>query len=100
MSALSLRLPDDLDDALSREAELEAKSRSEVARKAIAEYLQQLEKARFMAELVAEAKVAYADAAVRQQALDTAEAAVDDGLDAIIEAERQAGIAPDERWWR
>jgi len=100
MSALSIRLPDDLDVALSREAELEAKSRSELARKAIAEYLQRLEKDRFMAKLTAEAKLAYADPKIFQESLEIAEVTVDSGLDAIIEAERKEGIDPGEKWWR
>lgn len=100
MNALSIRLPDDLDVALSREAQLEAKSRSEVARKAITEYLQRLEKARFMAKLTAEAKLAYGDAKIFEESLAIAEGTVDSGLDAIIEAERKAGIDPGEKWWR
>jgi metal-responsive CopG/Arc/MetJ family transcriptional regulator len=100
MSALSIRLPDELDADLSNAAQLEGKSRSEVARDAIAEYLARRAKERFMAALAGEMRMAYADAEVRREALDMANAAVGDGLDAIIEAERRAGIDPAEKWWR
>jgi len=100
MGALSLRLPDDLDTALSREAEVEARPRSEVARKAIAEYLQRLEKERFMTELVAAATELARDPAAQAEALEIAEATVDDGIGAIIDTERKSGIDPDEKWWR
>jgi len=100
MGALSLRLPDNIDAALTREAKLEERPRSEVVRLAIVEYLQRVEKERFMAQLAGEARLAYADPTIRQDALEIAEAGVDDGLDAIIAAEQQAGIDPDDKWWR
>jgi predicted transcriptional regulator len=100
MAALSLRLADDIDQRLAQEAEAEGKSRSEVARAAIVEYLERRERERFMAEMVAEMRQAYADPDVRREALEIAEDTVDDGLDAIIEEERAAGIDPDEKWWR
>ena len=100
MTALSLRLPDDLDALLGNEARLEGKSRSEVARQAIAEFLVRREKERFMAEMVHEVNQAYADPAIRAEALELAEAGVDDGLDALIAEERAAGIDPDAKWWR
>ncbi len=100
MAAISGRLPDALDMRLAQEAEIEGKARSEVAREAIAEYLARRERERFMAEMVAEARTAYADPEIRREALEIAEATVGDGLDAIIEAERAAGIDSAEKWWR
>lgn len=100
MRVLSIRLPDEIGTKLTNEARLEGKSRSEVVREAIAEYLAGRGKERFMAELAGEMRMAYADAEVRREALDIANTAVGDGLDAIIEAERHAGIDPADKWWR
>lgn len=100
MSAISLRLPDDFDARLEEEARLEGKTRSEIARQAIAEFLERREKERFMAELVEEARRAYADPAIRREALEIANDTVDDGLDQVIADERAAGIDPGEKWWR
>lgn len=55
MPALSLRLPDDLDQRLAEEARLEGVPRSDVARNAISDYLARRERERFMGELVAAA---------------------------------------------
>lgn len=100
MGALSLRLPDDFDTRLEDEARLEGKTRSEIARQAIAEFLERREKERFMAELVEEVRRAYADPAIRREALEIANDTVDDGLDQVIADERAAGIDPGEKWWR
>lgn len=100
MTAISLRLPDHIEAQLKEEARIEGKSQSEIARIAIVEYLQRREKERFMAELVAEMRIAYSNPDIRREALEMAEDLVDDGLDAVIAAERAAGIDPDEKWWR
>lgn len=100
MSALSLRLPDDFDTRLEQEARLAGKTRSEIARQAIAEFLERREKERFMAEMVAAAQALAADPAARREALEMANDLVDEGLDAIIASEIAAGIDPDEKWWR
>ncbi len=100
MTAISLRLPDDIEANLKAEAQLEGKTQSEIARQAITEYLARREKERFMAEMVAEMRSAYANPNIRREALEIAEDLVDDGLDAIIADERAAGIDPDEKWWR
>lgn len=100
MRALSLRLPDDFDPRLEEEARLAGKTRSQIARQAITEFLERREKERFMAELVDEARRAYADPAIREEALEIANDTVDDGLDQVIADERAAGIDPGEKWWR
>lgn len=100
MGAISLRLPEPVEARLSAEAESAGKSRSEVAREAIVEYLERRERERLMAELADELRQGYSDPELRREALDLAEAEADDGIEAIIEAERAAGIDPDERWWR
>ncbi|MDO9047909.1 MAG: ribbon-helix-helix protein, CopG family [Methylobacter sp.] len=100
MTAISLRLPDNIEAILKAEAQLEGKTQSEIARVAITEYLARREKERFMAEMVAEMHAAYSNPEIRREALEIAEDLVDDGLDAIIASERAAGIDPDEKWWR
>jgi len=100
MGAMSLRLPDDLDEWLDREAKLEQIPRSEVARLAIAEYLAKKEKERFMEELVAAAKALAADPEARAEALALAEEGLEGWLDNLEAEERAAGIDPDEKWWR
>jgi predicted DNA-binding protein len=100
MTAISLRLPDEIEVRLTQEAGLEGRPRSEIARAAIVEYLERREKERFMAELVAAAQAMSADPAARREALEIANEVPDDGLDAIIAAEIAAGIDPDEKWWR
>jgi predicted transcriptional regulator len=52
MTAISLRLPDEIEVRLAQQASLEGRSRSEIARAAIVEYLDRREKERFMTELV------------------------------------------------
>lgn len=101
MSAISIRLSNDIETSLKAEAQLEGKSQSEIARLAITEYLTRRERERFMAEMVAEVRVAYADPEIRRESLEIAEAfnAADDSLDRIIAEERAAGIDPDEKWW-
>lgn len=79
---------------------MEGRPRSEIARAAIVEYLERREKERFMAEMVEEARRAYADPAIRKEALEIANDTVDDGLDQVIADERAVGIDPGEKWWR
>ena len=69
MPSLSLRLSDELDQRLEEEVHREGVPRSEVARQAISDYLVRRERERFMNELVAEARAAYANEAIRSEAL-------------------------------
>jgi predicted transcriptional regulator len=73
MAVVSLRLPDDLDERLAREAGQANAPRAEVLRRAIVEYLDRRERERVVAALVAEARAGYADPAVRREALAVAE---------------------------
>lgn len=76
MSGFSLRLPDDLESRLDDEAQREGLARSEVARTAIAEYLDRRERERYMAAFVSEARIAYANPRVRRDSLAMAEDAL------------------------
>lgn len=93
MSAISVRLPDETESRLSREAQLGQRPRSELVREAIEQYLERREHERFMQTLVEEARTAYRIDAVCRESRDL--------LDA---AEQDAGAAPDEddaqRWCR
>jgi predicted transcriptional regulator len=100
MTAISLRLPDDIEANLKAEAQLESKTQSEIARQAITEYLARREKERFMAEMVAAGRALAADPQARAESREIAEDLVDEGLDAIVAAERAAGIDPDAKWWK
>ena len=100
MTAISVRLPEDIETRLAEEARLEGRPRSEVAREAIAEYLERREKERFMAEMVEEVRRAYADPEIRREAMEIAEEGMGDMLDAIVAEELAAGIDPNEKWWR
>lgn len=102
MPALSLRLPEDLDHRLEEEAHREGLPRSEVARNAISDYLTRREKERFMAELVAEARIAYTDEAIRREAVELAEDFVETDNEALDAAEGRKPGDPwsEERWWK
>jgi metal-responsive CopG/Arc/MetJ family transcriptional regulator len=100
MTAISLRLPDEIESRLTEEARIEGCPRSEVARAAIVEYLERREKERFMAEMVSAAQALAADPVARRESLEIANEFPDDDLDTIIASEVAAGIDPDEKWWR
>lgn len=105
MGTLSLRLPEEIEQKLADEARLANVPRSEVARQAIAEYLVRQEKERFMAELVAEARAAYANEEVRREAIEIAEEFLpldNEALD-IAEGRKPGEPWPEElgeKWWK
>jgi predicted transcriptional regulator len=72
MTVISLRLPDELEEKLAREAERANTARSEIARRAVAEYLQRLERERLLADMVAAARALAADPDARAEALQIA----------------------------
>ena len=105
MPALSLRLPEDLDHRLEDEARLEQLPRSEVVRIAIVDYLARRERERFMAELAAEARTAYADESIRRTALEMAEEGMLTSNEVLeISEGRRPGCSrsanPTEKWWK
>jgi predicted transcriptional regulator len=105
MPALSLRLPEELDQRLGDEARLERLPRSEVVRIAIVDYLARRERERFMAELVAEAHTAYADESVRRAALEMAEEGMTTSNEALDIAEGRSPGGEQSanttgKWWK
>jgi predicted transcriptional regulator len=65
MSLISLRLPEELERLLNREAELASRPRSEIAREAIADYLARRERDRYIGEIARAARARDADEAHR-----------------------------------
>jgi metal-responsive CopG/Arc/MetJ family transcriptional regulator len=90
MGALSLRLPQDLEARLDEEARREGVGRSEVARTAIADFLERRERERYLAAFVAEARTAYANLGVRAEALALAEEALPLDNEGLRVAEERA----------
>lgn len=76
MAALSVRLPEELEARLNEEARREGLGRSELAREAIADFLERKERERVLASFVAEARAAYGDKEIRAEALALAEEAL------------------------
>lgn len=99
MGNLSTRLPEEMERDLEYESKVSGKSRSEVVREAIGEYLTRQERERFMAEMIAAAKALYSDPEAREEGLEIANEGLDEWLEDIEREERAAGIDPDEKWW-
>lgn len=105
MGAMSLRLPDELVVRLDAEVALDGRARSEIVRTALAEYLLRRERERFMADVVAAARVLAQDPAARAEAQEIAEDFLpleNEALD-LAEGRRPGDPAPadaGERWWK
>lgn len=56
MSLVSIRLPDDLEELLTREAARTQRPKSEIARDAIVDYLERMERERFLGEIARAAR--------------------------------------------
>jgi predicted transcriptional regulator len=56
MSLVSIRLPDDLEKLLTREAARTQRPKSEIARDAIVDYLERMERERFLGEIARAAR--------------------------------------------
>jgi predicted transcriptional regulator len=56
MPLVSIRLPDDIEEWLAREAVRLARSKSELARDAIIDYLERLDRERFLSEIARAAR--------------------------------------------
>ncbi len=89
MSAISIRLPDDLDQKLAKEVRRTGQPRSQLIREALEALLDQRQRERLAAQLRDAATVLASNPEARQEALELAEdflAAENDALDG--------------RWWR
>jgi len=100
MGALSLRLSETLDQALASEAKMERKPRSAIVRQALVEYLERMEKERFMASMVAAATALSHDPASTSESMQVVESTVGDTADAILAAENMVDSDPQAAWWK
>ena len=105
MGAMSLRLTEELEDRLAKEAELEGKPRSELVREALREFLQRRERDRFMAEIIAAARTLTEHPQARQEAVDLCEEFIPLDNEALDIAEGRAPGDPgaeetEGKWWR
>ena len=88
MSIVSIRLPEDIEASLTREAERTQRAKSEIARDAIADYLKRQERDRFLAE-IARAARARGDA----EAMDLADEALPFDNEALERTERSIAVS-------
>jgi predicted transcriptional regulator len=90
MSLVSIRLPDDVEARLAHEAERARRPKSEIARDAIVDYLERVERERFLAEIARAARARGDD-----EALDVAYEALvtDNEALQIVEGVREPGRA-------
>lgn len=81
MSLVSIRLPDDVESRLTREAERAQRPKSEIARDAIVDYLERLERERFLGEIARAARARGDDEALEaaNEALPTDNEALEIG---------------------
>jgi len=97
MGALSLRLPDDLEDALTDEAKREHKPRSAVLRQALVDYLHRMEKERFMNSMVEAATALANHPDARKESLEIVESTLIDTGNAMRDGEDPETHDP---WWK
>ncbi len=105
MSMLNIRLTDQIEQQLSEEARRENRTRSEIARDALSWYLTEIEKKRFMDQLLEEAREAYANENIRQEAKEIAEEFLpleNEVLDIAedLKSGKLQHEAPGEKWWK
>lgn len=105
MAAISVRLPDDLEQALAAEVAASGRARSALIREAIAGFVAERARARFMAAYVAEAAAGYRDPLEREALRELAEDFLPLENEALAVAEARDPDAPwpeetGERWWR
>jgi len=104
MSALSIRLPADLERKLSHEVALSGQHRSQLIREALEAHLSRRERERAEAILVAAAKALAEDPTAREEALAVADDFLPAENEALARAEagEVASCAVPEvaSWWR
>lgn len=104
MGAVSLRLPEDLERKLSREASLSGQPRSQLIREALEALLSRRERERMETALVAAARVLASDPAACAEALAAAADFLPAENEALERAETDAvnggADAQDKPWWR
>jgi predicted DNA-binding protein len=94
MSAISLRIPDELEHRLEQESRHAGVPRSEIARTAIEAYLDRVERDRFLTGFIAEARATYGDSTNRMEALELAEEALLTDNEVLDQAEARVAGHP------
>jgi metal-responsive CopG/Arc/MetJ family transcriptional regulator len=101
MGTLTLRLPEKLDARLSEFAKLEDTSRSELARTALEKFLREMEREKFMAEMVKAARFLATNPEARAESFAiTEDFAVADSEALDIAEGRKPGDPEPEQWWK
>lgn len=105
MTTLNIRLTGQIEQQLAEEARRENKTRSEIARDALTWYLTEIEKKRFMDQLLEEARAAYAIESIRQEAQAIGEEFLPIENEMLENVEgRISGDLPHtespEKWWK
>jgi hypothetical protein len=100
METLTVCLPDDLAQAVAHEAALGGLSPADLVLQAVGQYCQRLDRESVLDKYVEEAARGYAQTALREEALATAEDAIVPGNEALARAEAVPQSATDEAWWR
>jgi predicted transcriptional regulator len=100
MGALSLRLPDDLEQQLSQEARLSGQSRSQLLREALDGLLCRRRQERAQAALRGAASALAADPSSREEVLEIAADFLPAENEALARAAVLAGEPKGEPWWR
>ncbi len=105
MAMLNILLTGQIEQQLAEEAQRENKTRAEIAHDALAWYLAEAEKQRFIDQLLEEAREAYANESIRQEAKAIAEEFLpleNEGLD-IAEGSLSGNLPMTEstgKWWK
>lgn len=101
MATLTLRLSDNLDKQLTALAAQTHQNRSELARTALEKYVQEQERERLMAEMVAAARFLATNPEARAESLAIAEEFLPLDNEALDLAEgRKPGDPEPEQWWK
>jgi predicted transcriptional regulator len=94
MTALSLRMPGELERRLEMEARRAGVPRSEIARTAIEELLDRRERERYLSDFVAEARATYGDSRIREESTALADEALPLDNEALEIAETSQARRP------
>jgi len=105
MTTLNIRLTEQIEQRLTEEAERKNKTRSEIARDALTWYLTEIEKKRFMDQLLEEARSAYASESIRQEAQAIAEEflPIENEILERVEGRTSGNLTTaelSEKWWK
>ena len=101
MGTLNLRLPDDLDNRLTKLAKAEDKSRSDLARAALEKFLLDMEREKFLAEMVKAARFLATNPEARAESMAISEDFAFTDNEALDIAEgRKPGDPEPEPWWK